>query len=366
MKKILAFLLLSLFTWSCSEDDEPVTSNDNYDRQAMLINWADNIIIPGYEAYVATTSSFVEKKNQFIETPNEINLSILRDAWLEAYLAWQKVAMFEIGKAEEITLRDFTNIYPTNAKEIEDNVSSDTYDLQLPSSRDEQGFPAIDYLINGSASSDAAIVTRFQQEPALTDYLSALIDKLDEMPNTVLNDWKNSYRNTFVNNDGSTASSSVNKLANDFMFYYESALRAGKIGIPAGVFSSSPLSDRVEAYYKQDVSGKLFQTALQATIDFFNGKHYEGNGEGESFNTYLDFLNAVSDGARLSEIINTQFEKAQSQGELLDNNFVEQINTDNQLMLKTYDQLQAGVVLIKVDMFQALSIKVDFVDADGD
>ena len=35
-------------------------------------------------------------------------------------------------------------------------------------------------------------------------------------------------------------------------------------------------------------------------------------------------------------------------------------------MLAAYDELQANVVLLKVDMFQALNIKVDFVDADGD
>lgn len=366
MKKILSVLLLSLIIWSCGEDNEPTVAGDNYDRKAMLTNWADNIIMPGYEAYADDLASFAEAKNQFITSPNEVNLTALREAWLSAYVSWQKVAMFEIGKAEEITLRDFTNIYPANTAEIETNISSGSYDLQLPSSRDEQGFPAIDYLINGSAASDAEIVGRFQQEARLKSYLGELVDKLNTMTTTVLNDWKNGYRETFINNDGSTASSSVNKLANDFMYYYESSLRAGKIGIPAGVFSTSPLSNRVEAYYKQDVSKLLFETALQACIDFFNGTYYDGTGEGESFNTYLDFLNTVSDGESLSKIINTQFAAAQTQGSALSDNFVEQINTDNQLMLKTYDQLQAGVVLIKVDMFQALSIKVDFVDADGD
>jgi len=35
-------------------------------------------------------------------------------------------------------------------------------------------------------------------------------------------------------------------------------------------------------------------------------------------------------------------------------------------MLSTYDGLQKNVVLLKVDMLQALNINVDFVDADGD
>ena len=35
-------------------------------------------------------------------------------------------------------------------------------------------------------------------------------------------------------------------------------------------------------------------------------------------------------------------------------------------MLELYDELQRGVVLAKVDMMQAMNIKVDYVDADGD
>jgi hypothetical protein len=35
-------------------------------------------------------------------------------------------------------------------------------------------------------------------------------------------------------------------------------------------------------------------------------------------------------------------------------------------MLETYNELQRNVVFIKVDMLQALSIDVDYVDADGD
>jgi hypothetical protein len=35
-------------------------------------------------------------------------------------------------------------------------------------------------------------------------------------------------------------------------------------------------------------------------------------------------------------------------------------------MLETYDELQRNVILMKVDMLQALSIDINYVDADGD
>ena len=46
--------------------------------------------------------------------------------------------------------------------------------------------------------------------------------------------------------------------------------------------------------------------------------------------------------------------------------FVQQITADNIPMLELYQELQDNVVIMKVDMLQALNIKVDFVDADGD
>ena len=52
--------------------------------------------------------------------------------------------------------------------------------------------------------------------------------------------------------------------------------------------------------------------------------------------------------------------------DFLKENFVDQVNENNIEMLKTYDVIQAGVVMLKVDMLQKLNISVDYVDADGD
>jgi hypothetical protein len=38
----------------------------------------------------------------------------------------------------------------------------------------------------------------------------------------------------------------------------------------------------------------------------------------------------------------------------------------NQDLLALYDELQKAVVLLKVDMLQALNVRVDYIDADGD
>ena len=63
-------------------------------------------------------------------------------------------------------------------------------------------------------------------------------------------------------------------LINDYIYYYEKGLRANKIGIPAGRFSSTPLPDRVEAYYGRVYSRALAIEAANAVDNFFNGRSF--------------------------------------------------------------------------------------------
>ena len=50
----------------------------------------------------------------------------------------------------------------------------------------------------------------------------------------------------------------------------------------------------------------------------------------------------------------------------LNDDFTLQLDENKLKMLEVYDKIQAAVVLMKVDMLQALNINVDYVDADGD
>lgn len=375
MNQLLSSLALIFLLLACSTDDEPGvategTDPDTFDREAMLAHWADRIIVPAYQAYAGKLAELQTATTSFTEAPDETLLATLRIAWLDAYRGWQPVAMFEIGKAEALNLRNFTNIYPANATEIEENIRKENYTLDMPSKNDEQGFPALDYLLYGIADTDAAILARYQDASrgvAYRTYLTEVVNRMVGLTTQVVTDWKGSYRDTFAREAGSSATGSFNKLVNDYLFYYEKALRAGKIGIPAGVFSSKPLPETVEGYYA-GVSKVLFMDGLDATQHFFNGRSFGQDANGPGLASYLDYLNTVKEGEKENLVgrINSQFDEARNIASGLNDNFAEQIATDNQALLSTYDALQKNVVLMKVDMFQALNVRVDFVDADGD
>ena len=140
--------------------------------------------------------------------------------------------------------------------------------------------------------------------------MSMLLDK-------VLTEWKDSYRDTFINNTGLDAASPTSQLVNAYVLNYERYIRSGKFGIPSGAMSTSGGSifpDKVEAFYKKDLSLVLAKTAHQTSIDFFNGKSVTDASDGPSLKSYLDALEAKDNtsGQLLSTIINAQFTAANS------------------------------------------------------
>lgn len=371
MKKILLFLGCIAIVVACSSNDGGEgTEGNNYNRTALLTNWADNIIVPAYENYQAKVQLFLTDANTFTTSPTEANLQATRTSWLEAYKAYQYVAMYVMGKSEEISLKERTNTYPANATGIEANIASGVYDFDLLSQFDKQGFPALDYMLNGLADSDASILAFYTSNTNATQYRAYLTDVATALKvniDAVVTDWNSGFRDTYVNNNGVSINSSVNKTTNIFVKNFEKDVRTGKIGIPSGVFSSGTLfPEKVEGFYKNDISKELLNVAVKATQDFFNGKHFANTTTGESLKSYLDYLNANRNDQKLSDIINNQFATIITVNNTLINSFSEQIVADNSKMINAYDALQQNVVYIKLDMMQALGITIDYVDGDGD
>ena len=369
-KNLVLVFFVSLLLVRCGGSDDDSSNNGEvkpvaYDRGKMLVHWADKIIIPAHNAFKLTLTDLDTSTKTFVASPDQSNLDDLRSKWLLSYKSWQHIEMFDIGKSEEIYFKSKMNVYPIDKTWLDNNIEKGTYDLENANNYSSQGFPAIDYMLYGIAADDTAILNKYTANNSFTNYLTDLVNKMVSTTDLVINDWTN-YRATFVGSTDNTASSSVNKLTNDFIYYYEKGLRANKVGIPAGVFSGAPLKGNVEAFYKKDVSKDLLLEAMDASIKFFNGTSYDGVSSGPSLKSYLTHLNSTKGGATLSSLVATKLETAKSQINSLSNDFVIQIETDNNKMLTAYDAIQAVVVLLKVDMLQAFNINVDYTDADGD
>ena len=386
MKKLISIkvILLSLILLNCTSDldtDDVIDEIElkveeqqieeeqqtEFDRLSMLTFWADKIIIPSINSFYVELNSLNEYVSIFTSNPNPSNLTQLREQWLTTYRRWQHIEMFDIGVAEEIYFKNRMNIFPANVVRIENNISNLEFNLDDSVNFASQGFTALDYLLFGIAQDDDEIIAKYSDSSLNYDsYMGAITSKMIELTISVKSEWEGSYRDSFVESTENTATSSINLILNDFVFYFEKGYRANKFGIPAGVFSGGPLPDRIEAYYGEIYSQIL---ALEATIaieNFFNGIAYDDPKKtGLSIKNYLDFIESdVSD--KLSTRINNQLQTGKNKINELSANFKHQIEENNNEMLLTYDAIQSSVVLFKVDMLQKLNISVDYADADGD
>jgi predicted lipoprotein len=366
LKKIIVLFLISIVMNACtsSEENDPMLT-DTFDRGLMLANIADNIIIPAFDDFSAKLAVLKTDGEVFTGAPNQTNLEVVRVSWFAAYKSWQHVEMYHIGKAEELNYKFYMNVFPLTVVDVEGNAEKGTYDLNSTNNHDAQGFPALDYLLFGLADTDVSIIAKYVNDAnanGYKKYITDVINQMNSLTQQVVIDWA-SYRNEFVASTSNTATSGANKLVNDFIFYYEKGLRANKFGIPAGVFSATVLPEKVEAYYKKENSKELAVEALNVVINFFEGKSENGvTSSAIGFKQYLIALNRQDLATKISD----QFETAKAQVNSLEDNFYSQIGKDNTKMTRAYDELQKVVVLLKVDMLQAFSVSVDYIDADGD
>lgn len=368
-----------MFVYACSKKGEPAptttlpTDQKALDRKAMLTNIADNIVIPAYGKFKFKLDVMAAKSEAFTNTPNIATLAEFRAAWVEAYTEWQKVELFDFGPGQVQAIRSFFNVYPASESGIAANIAAGAAaNLDVPAAFPTQGFPALDYLLNGLGTTDQAIIAYYTSDADAAkrkEYVRIITKKMNTVFTKVNSDWNGSYRTEFINKSGIDASSSTSVLVNSYILNFERFIRSGKFGIPSGAMLNGVVAaNKVEAFYKKDISLALAKAATQATIDFFNGKNVQTGTNGPSLKSYLDGLTAKdsSTGLSLSETINAQFQTIQQQLNLLEPNLFNQVNTNNQAMVKVYQEMQKAVRLLKVDMSSAMSITITFTDNDGD
>ena len=363
-----ALLIGVLFLTSSCETNQG--STDTWNRSVMLSHWADEIILPSWHEFKVASSEAANAADTFTLKLDSTTFEVLQSKYRSAYRSWQKVSLFEIGPGEQRNIRLRCNTYPTDTTTVKN--SSETFivnnppNLLLPSTFTQQGFPALGYLLFAKGSVKKQL-EYYSLHPEVVGYIQMLFSNIALLGNEVYTDWTSGgYKTTFVQADGSSATASVNKMANDFIFHYEKELRAGKVGIPAGIFSVNTLPQNVESVYHPEFSNELFQVSFNAHVNFFNGNSFDGLSQGPSFSEYLDHLAAIEDTIPLSDAVNQQFDETQSALNTISESFKATVENDVFAMLALYDELQRNTIRVKTEVMQVLNVKIDYVDADGD
>ncbi|MBL4676412.1 MAG: imelysin family protein [Mucilaginibacter sp.] len=369
MKKLL-ITALSLtagivLTISCSKSDsgnQPGKS-DSFDRKGLLTNVSNNIIIPAYASFQTSVNALNDAITVFNSAPDAAKLTAAQNALVAAYKQWQSASQYEIGPAAQVNFRVNVNTFPADTKQINDNITSGTYNPDQLANLAAKGLPAIDYLLFGTGASNAAILLQYTTDAQATKrktYLAALIAETKKLTDGVVTGWNGDYKNTFINADGTDAGSSLGQLVNQLVYDYE-IIKNYEIGIPAGVQSmGTTFPEKVQGYYdKASLQLTLFH--LQAVKNLYMGK------DGLGLDDYLIKVNAkYTDGKPLNDVITAQFATAETKLKALSDPLADNIRTNPTAVKAAYTELQKLTVFLKTDMTSSLGILITFGDNDGD
>ena len=355
-------LLLFVFLTACG--------GGGFQREAMLENMTDNVIVPLHEDFVAETAVLRTTAYQFRDDPTAENLVQLQEVWVETAVAWKRLELFEFQAV--MVLHNQIEKWPAKTEFIENFISleKDTIDeatidgLGSPN----KGLPAIEYLLFNPELDDAALLATFTDDPQRLAYMVATIENTDTKAQDLLAFWtegSENYALVFAESDefNGISHDSISILANEMVLVMENIVGM-KSGEPLGASDGGePHPELVEAGYSE-TSIALIISNLTSFQQTFNG----GNRADESlgFDDYLIFLEADFEGQSLADVINNQAETAIAAWEAVGMPLKTAVVENPTAVQKASDETRTLLRLLKADMANHMGVVITFSDNDGD
>jgi len=252
-----------------------------------------------------------------------------------------------------VNLRTSINRFPAETEKILTNIEIGSYNLEADANAFARGFPALDFLLYGSAPSAAETVD-FLGTPKARAYLASVIKMIKEKVDITHEGWtEGDFRTAFVQNTGTGVGSSLSLIINALSEYYE-LIQREKIGIPAGLFDASDARPEAAEGFYSGLSTALAQEALRASERLYSGAANVG------LDDYLQNINARKNGEPLDEIISTQYQTAIQTLEQVNGTIPEAIVNEAANLEKAYAEIVEQVVFIKSDMPSVLCVEITY------
>jgi len=361
---ILFATLFLLLISGCKNDKNPdPDTTAAFNKKQMLESVADKIILPNFNQLKQSVATFKINSDSFRLNPTNTRLTQLRQNWDAAYIDFLHCNSFNFGPGEipvTGTFAENLGIWPVNTSRVEQRIQTRNYSF-ADFERDSRGFQTIEYLL---FATDALV--KFQDSITGIDrraYLEALSNHLSTWVNSVVDAWP-AYRQTFVNNDGKDAGSSVSLLYNNFLLSFES-LKNYKLGIPAGIRAGQTQAEpqKSESYYS-GYSTRHLKEHFKAIENIWRGNSRAG-AEGIGFD---DWLNSLQDGKALLSETQTKFAELNT----LNNTFQDSssiaqfVQSDVSKVQNWYTEYQKFTRCVKSDLSSLIGIAITYSSGDGD
>lgn len=368
---ILALSLVGLSSQGCVRV--------RFDREAMLGQVVDSVIVPAHRTLAAEVGALDEAAAAFALRPDSAGLGRLQERWVATERAWKAVELFQF----ESLVLIHNNIEKRPPREVFIEEAVGEFSLPPEGADGEgmrrrgveqveglgsttRGLAVLEYLIfpdleEGGAGGDgmAAVLARME-DPSRRAFVLALTGNLVAKADELVAFWTPEgvdFGRTFRENssDGADLQGSVSLLANRMIGLYETALQI-RLGMPMGRTTDGiPRPDEVEAAR----SGESL-ALLRATVESVRRTYDAG------LDDYLDHLDSAPADQRLSGRIHRQFATVSRAMNAVDGPLRSALTEDVGDVDVLYDEMRMLLVLLKTEMAGLLGITVTFGDADGD
>ena len=365
-----------------SPTTEAMPTDDGFDRQALLTNLTNNVIIPQLETFAEQSAILEDATHTFRADPSEANLEAVQQAWQATALAWKMCEFYELGsfRNQNDELVSFMVVYnqidkwPTNTDFIETLIDEQAMiDESLVDSNGSttKGLPAIEYIIFNPEADNANVLNTFVDAPNAEkrmQYLVAATENLHNKAELLLTIWAadgDNFAAIFINGDtdGGDPQASISLLVNQMAAGLEDVVKR-KIGHPLGKTSEAGVRPELVEAELSGISGQLLDQNFASLAATFNGS---GPTEPQlGFDDYLDYLDAEYEGQPLSAVINAQFEATRAALAAIDEPLHLAMANETEQVEQVYNEARKLIVLIKTDMANHLSVTMTFSDNDGD
>ncbi|MDQ4141945.1 MAG: imelysin family protein [Bacteroidota bacterium] len=355
-QKTLWIFLTAIFFFvnACTDkNNSDAVPQEGFDKTAMLTSYADKLIIPAYSGMQQQLQTLETALNSFLAAPNEANQQLLKPVFKEAYLQFQRISVFQLGPAETVLLNNFLNTFPADVAAVENNISNGTYNLEVNSATNQQGFPALDFLLFSEQA-----IEKFNGATSANrkKYVQDIITRMKTLVSTVHTNWTTTYRSQFIGNTRTDVGSPIGFLVNQFAYELDQ-LKGPRIGWPYGKQSGGVIfADKSEAFYA-GFSGALAVENLASLK-----KAYTGAESGKGIADYLVALQKK----QLNTDVLKQFDVAIDKLKAIPDPLATAFTEHKDLVDAAYREVQTLLTLVKTDVASATGVRITYQDSDGD
>lgn len=353
----LATLVAAVVLYACGKSGsgdggDTGASNDSF-KSGMLINYADNLILPAYNDFQAKLNSLQTVVNDFLNAPSTGTLDVVKPAFKNTWLSFERISMPLLGPASSLSLNRSVNTFPTVPAKIEAGIQSGVYDFTVSITSDSiQGLPALDYLLLAPGAlakfSDASAANRKK-------YVRDVVERMKQLTQSVINQWNGGYRGVFVASLKTDVGSSIGLMINQFALEMD-AMKGPRIGWPFGKQSNGIVfADKCEGYYA-GYSGALAVENLTSLKNYYTG------GSANGIDDYLALLKKD----QLNKDVLAQFDVAINALKAIPDPLSAAFTNNATIVEEAYKQVQKLLTLLKTDVASATAVQINYMDNDGD